>query len=280
MKNNVREKLQYEITFETKCYENDWKYLLKTKHLDKMIRNCNFDFTFKHLIINNVQNPSEVRKYANKKVKNGIIDAYYFVDDYIDEALRMFGVDKQSFGKGYYYSSAELVGIYLCKTKYLLHFSSDAFMSSRKSHWIEKAIEIMDNDEKIIVANPTRDTLFDNVAKICNNQKIDSFFVGYYEFSDQCYLIRSKDFQSDIYNYAHPKSKRYPEYGGELFEKRVDSFIQTKQLVQIISSDENYIHRNFPKSKLLAPIVLLLLKTQLYFPLRNFKIWLQNILIK
>lgn len=42
------------VTFETKCYENDWEFVLKTNYLDEMLRRCSFPFTHKQLIINNV----------------------------------------------------------------------------------------------------------------------------------------------------------------------------------------------------------------------------------
>ena len=35
------------VTFETKCYENDWEFVLKTNYLDEMLRRCSFPFTHK-----------------------------------------------------------------------------------------------------------------------------------------------------------------------------------------------------------------------------------------
>lgn len=33
-----------ECTFETKCWENDYKLMLNTNHIEKVIRNCNYKF--------------------------------------------------------------------------------------------------------------------------------------------------------------------------------------------------------------------------------------------
>lgn len=33
-----------ECTFETKCWENDYKLMLNTNHIEKVIRNCNYNF--------------------------------------------------------------------------------------------------------------------------------------------------------------------------------------------------------------------------------------------
>ncbi|GHV56056.1 hypothetical protein FACS1894182_01840 [Bacteroidia bacterium] len=84
----------YNITFETKCWENDWEYLLKTNYLDKMIERCNVHFQSKQLIINNVNDHEKVSRYAQEKVDRNIIDAFYFVDDYIEEALKCYDIRK------------------------------------------------------------------------------------------------------------------------------------------------------------------------------------------
>jgi hypothetical protein len=56
------------VTFETKCYENDWEYILKGCRLDEMIRRCNFKFKEKILYINNVTDLKKVCGYADKKI--------------------------------------------------------------------------------------------------------------------------------------------------------------------------------------------------------------------
>jgi hypothetical protein len=264
----------YGITFETKCYENDWQFVLKTNYLNRMIRNCGIAFTFKQLIINNVKNRDEIKRYAQKKVEEKIIDAYYFVDDYIDEALHFYAIDKNSFGKGYYYSTSELVGLYVAKTKYLLHFSSDAFMLCPPIHthdmqnrgsWILEACEIFEKHPVYVVANPLWGFNLEGArAESMDRRMIGNFYIGY-GFSDQCYLVRTDDFRQQIYGYTHPASEHYPKYGEELFEKRVDSFMRTKERYRLTSIKTNYIHSNFPKSKGGKIRTLILLKLNLYY---------------
>jgi hypothetical protein len=253
------EEMLFEITFETKCYEKDWEYLLKTDHLDRMISNCHVKFAFRQLIINNVKQPEKVKQYAQQKVDNGIIDAFYFVDDYIDEALAAFDIQKDSFGTGYYYSCSELVGIYVSKTKYHLHFSSDAFMvKNAQSKWIIDACKILEENPEFVTANPTWNYRFAAAKKEVAGKTFGKFYTGY-GFSDQCYLIKTEDFKAKIYNYSHPAAERYPKYGGELFEKRVDAFMRTQQRMRLTSINETYIHRNFSKSKFIKSLTLGLL---------------------
>lgn len=233
------------VTFETKVWEQDWKYILLGDYLDKMISNCNYHFDEKILFINNVKEVKDVVKYAQKKISDGVIDKFYIVDEYADKALEYFGIDKKSFNGGYHYSISELVSIYLCRTDYLLHFSSDSFMIKSTQNWIFDAIEVFKKREDIIVANPTWNFRYDEVKKESFFQ-LDKFYGGY-GFSDQCYLVKIELFKKQIYNEKNSLSERYPKYGGELFEKRVDSFMRNNAFFRITSKDVSYVHLNFPK---------------------------------
>lgn len=152
MKSNTTER---QITFETKCWQGDWEVLLKTNYLERQIKNCNADFAKKRLLINNVDNIDEVKRFADLAVEKRIIDEYVIVDDYAEEALDYFGLRKDDLGIGYYYSIAELVGIYVCDTKYLLHFSSDSYLQkSRNYNFVEDAVQLLNSNYEIAVVNP------------------------------------------------------------------------------------------------------------------------------
>jgi hypothetical protein len=236
-----------DVTFEIKVYENDWKYILKGDYLDKIIARCNYPFKRRVLFINNVDNLEEVKKYANKKITDGVLDAYYVVDGYADKALKYFNIEKESFKGGYYYSISELVSIYLCQTEYLLHFSSDSFLAESTINWIDDAIKVFKERDDIIVANPTWDFEYKE-AEEESISEIDDFYIGY-GFSDQCYLIKSNVFKGQIYNEKNIVSEKYPKYGGELFEKRVDSFMRNQNKFRITCKKVSYVHINFPKIK-------------------------------
>lgn len=250
-----------DVTFEIKVYENDWEYILKGKYLNQIIERCNFSFKKKVLIINNVIDIHRVKVFADKKILEGVLDEYFFVSDYADQVLEFFKIRKESFKGGYYYSIAELVGIYLCSTEYLLHFSSDSFLELSSVKWIENAIKIFTEREDVIVANPVWNFSY-NEAKNESILENDEFYIGY-GFSDQCYLIKCKTFKELNYDEKHIDSDRYPDYGGELFEKRVDSFMRNNNKLRITSKKISYIHLNFPfkKSGLLR---LLYVKCQIY----------------
>lgn len=77
---------------------DDWEYILKGSYLKKMIARCGIDFDFRQLIINNVKNRQLVESHAQKKVDEGIIDAYYFAEDTEAVVLDFFDTPKESFG--------------------------------------------------------------------------------------------------------------------------------------------------------------------------------------
>ena len=231
------------ITFETKCWEKDWRYLLKTNIIKKNIARNNYPFEKKVLMINNVLNYKIVTRAADKLISNGILTDYFLVDDYADKTLEFFNLTKEDLGNGYYYSISELVSIFLCTTKYLLHYSSDSKLKT-KSNWINWALEEFNKDDKIKVANLTWNEKFDAAY----NESIDEnekFYKGF-GFSDQCYLIKTNDFRKCIYKENNPESKRYPFYGGELFEKRVDSWMRNNHYYRITYKHGSYYHKNFP----------------------------------
>lgn len=236
---------QFDVTFETKCYEKDWNILLKTDRLEKMIRYNLYPFKEKVLFINNVRDVGEVSYYAKKLVAQGILTSFVVVDDFAKEVLDYFEISNESFKGGYYYSIAELVSIYLCKTEYLLHFSSDSILEASFS-WIDTAILKMKCAKNIKVANPTWNSRYFE-AKHEAFDEDENFFIGQ-GFSDQCYLIRIKDFKRKIYNEKNSSSERYPLYGGELFEKRVDAWMRNHHYHRITFKHGSYIHQNFTEN--------------------------------
>ncbi|MFD4703548.1 hypothetical protein ACFWM3_01650 [Gottfriedia sp. NPDC058432] len=233
---------QSEVTFETKCYEKDWEILLKTDRLEKMIEYNQFQFKEKILYINNVQDVREVSRHADNLIARNVLSSYVIVDDFSKEALNYFDVTKESFKGGYYYSISELVSIYLCNTEYLLHFSSDSILE-KPFNWIDLSLLKLQVDERIKVANPVwNGNIFE--AKQESIDEDENFYIGY-GFSDQCYLIRTNDFKNKIYNEKNPISERYPIYGGELFEKRVDAWMRNNHFKRITFKHGNYIHQNY-----------------------------------
>jgi hypothetical protein len=234
------------ITFETKVWEKDWRIILKSGRLEKTIDRCHYPFDKKVIFINNVANVQEVCRGAERLVAKSVIDNYIIVDEFAQKALDFFELSKESLGRGYYYSIAELVSIYLCSTKYLLHFSGDSLPESNsRNFWVNDLIGILDENPNIVVSNLTWNRKYNEAANE-SFKEIGNFYISY-GFSDQMYLIRTSDFKNKIYNETNVKSNHYPAYGGELFEKRVHSWMQNQNKYRATYKNMSYKHRNFSK---------------------------------
>jgi len=235
--------MQPGVTFETKCYERDWRRLLQTNRLQQMAGRNEFAFAEKVLIINNVKDWREVARHAGSAIEKGWLTKYYIAEDHAAEALNFFDLSREAFGKGYVYSIAELVSIYLCRTEFLLHFAGDCI--PEKPHaWIPQALRTFDEDKSVKVANLLWNGDFAE-AKSESSEETADFFKGF-GFSDQCYLVRVADFRKPIYNHTHPVSARYPEYGGELFEKRADAWMRCHGHLRATYKHASYLHQNTP----------------------------------
>lgn len=231
------------ITLETKCWEHDWRWILEGEHLRLLAERNVYPFSEKILMINNVRRPAVVAKHAERAIQQGWITKYVVVAEYAAEALDFFAISRESFGVGYYYSIAELVGIYLCRSEFHLHYAGDS-MPAAASDWVSRAVNLMAQDLRVKVCNPHpgEDHGGEKYGLV---QETEDFYIGH-GFSDQCYLVRTRDFRQRIYNESHLASARYPRYGGELFEKRVDSWMQNHGHLRATFKHAHYLHQNWP----------------------------------
>lgn len=240
-----------DISFFTCCYEADWKYLLIEGRLKEMIEKCNHRFVSKNLIINNVLNRDELLKYANEAIAQGIIDKYFFSEDFIDRMLNSFDIRRRSFRldgfDGYWYSIGPLAAIYCCTTSFLLYFASDCILTRQASFdWVNRGLEILLKNPKTFCVTPIWDYNDIDLSKIAITE--DEF--AYYDqgFSDQVFLVRTDNLKNHMYNEYNLKSEIFPTYGGNHFERRVFSFMNNHSVKRVILKNVYYRH-----DKLLSP---------------------------
>lgn len=228
-----------QVTFETKCWEGDWRYLLKRGGLERIIASEPFPFARRVLYVNNVDSPSQVLNAANRLVNGGIIDEAVLACDHADAVLEHLGLTRDGLGTGYVYSICELVGVHLARTPFLAHFAGDCLMNDR-GPWIEQGTAILAQRPEVVVVNPVWNRRY---AEVENGATATDQHWWYGEgFSDQCYLVRPADFDRPIYGFTHPDSQRYPAYGGELFEKRVDSWMRHTGRIRAFHQRSSYSH--------------------------------------
>jgi hypothetical protein len=227
------------LTIETKVWEADWRIILETGRLQRMFSRNNYPHAQRVLFINNVNDYEPVKARCQQLIEEGAIDRYVVVADYADEALAFFQLTKESFGVGYVYSIAELVSIYLCETDYLLHFSGDTCLKASYD-WLPQTMALMADNPQVKVATMAWNGRFDQVKRESFSEDADYYYCS--GFSDQMYLVRAADFRQPIFSEKHPYSERYPQYGGELFEKRVDSWLRNHDYRRVVWKHGSYRH--------------------------------------
>lgn len=230
------------VTFETKCWEADWRFLLKRGGLERMIGSETFPFHTRSLYVNNVDSPREVLKAANRLVSRGILDRAELVEEHANDALDMANLGAGDLGRGYKYSIAELVGLLLAETPYLVHFAGDCKITDG-APWIADGVTLLSETSTVAVVSP-RDSPVSTEFKRDVDQAADRWYFDS-GFSDQCYLIRTGDFTAPIYGFSHPDSAMYPSYGGELFEKRVYSWLRCTDRHRAIYLGASYEHQRY-----------------------------------
>ena len=193
---------------------------------------CRYPFDRAVLHINNVNDPDEVERWAARAVDAGVIDVYARVSDYADEALAFFGCAPAAFGKGYYYSIAELTALYLCKTDYLLHFSSDTIMANDEA-WIAPAIAKMENDPRSAwLRKPDVERQVPTGPERSRSPRTTTFS-SVTAFPTSATSCRPPPSDAPFTARRTPISEsRFPHYGGDSFEKRVDAYMRNNGLFE------------------------------------------------
>ena len=236
------------VTFFTQCYEGDWQAIILNGGIERKLENLDYKFTKKILIITNVENRDIVEESIKQLVDKNILDGYFFTDDYSDEVLEFFNIDKDSFNGGYWYSISPLLSIYLCDTDYMVYLTGDSLTEKTDYDWISKGIEMMLLNPKIKSANPVWNHDFNNAEQQennLNNHTFEKSLEWWYGqgFSDQCFLIKTETFKNKIYNNHNNLSDiHYPKYAGESFEKRVYSFLLNQNYYRITNKQITYFH--------------------------------------
>lgn len=226
------------IIHTTKCWAGDWQ--------DVLAKIDTFLPSPKWVIANNLVNRKEVAEAFKGKV-----DKFIVAEDYEKNALKFFKVvlDKER-----PYTVSELVGLYLAKRfDYLMHYAGDVEITDHS--WIN---ELLLTDEIVAVSpgwggdenHPSQD--FDTWVR--QEQKIYPDLIRAYDwgcltpfFSDQAYLIKVDTFRKPIYNFSNAFiAEKYPNYGGNSFERRVGQWMMETGKRRAILKDWKYGHTAKP----------------------------------
>ncbi len=228
---------KYRVTFATSCWERDWRtILLDPTYLSiRQIENHCFPFFERLLVINNVEDLKAVKKAAQAKVDQGILSRYVVAGD----ILPAFGLKRADFNDWQYYNALPpLMAIHEAAGDYLLYLTGDVFLKKPVS-WIEKALRFMEKREEVKVANLTWNDNYKEARKE-SYRRTWNFFVAKEGFSDQMFLVQTKDFKAPIYNEIRSDGAHYPR--GDVLEKRIFSYMKNRGWERIVYRHGSYIH--------------------------------------
>jgi hypothetical protein len=228
------------VTFATSCWEKDWRVILgDTDYLSvRQIARHAFPFSERLLIINNVEDLKEVKRAAQKKVDQGILTRFVIAAD-IPEYFQLKRADFNDWQ--YYNALGPLTAIHEACSEYLLYQTGDVYLK-RKVDWIGKAIRFMGKNRNLKVANLTWNDHY-REAKRESNRRSWNFYIAKQGFSDQMFLVQVKDFRGPIYRELRQDSAHYPR--GDVFEKRIFSYMKNHDWERITYRHGSYTHENF-----------------------------------
>lgn len=243
------------VTFATSCWENDWRIILQGDYLlKKQIEPHGYPFEKRILIINNVKDPEKVAEAARKKINEGVLTDFFLSQEKADDILDFFSLQRYDFKAGpdahlylgvndnwvYFNALAPLAAIYFCKTDYLLYLTGDSFLEE-KVKWIQKAIEKMEKKSKCKVATLTWNFKYEEAKKEAYRED-KNFYIAKEGFSDQFFLVRREEFQRPIYGHIREDSSHFPR--GDVFEKRVYSYLKNRGYLRLIYKHGSYLHES------------------------------------
>ncbi|MGA2320223.1 MAG: hypothetical protein ABSG95_05715 [Solirubrobacteraceae bacterium] len=181
-------------------------------------------FARRIILINNVDDPSDAARRAQRLLDDGGIDGFHFVADHLDDALEKAGLRRRELEPLLHYSDAPLVAATLPGSPWLLYWDPEARLLEPMD-WITPALELMKRDTRVMVANPSWELPDANDRRAgVEREAIESgagFALGH-GFSDQVFLASRADLAAPIYRQRCIARISYPgAHKAHVFEARV-----------------------------------------------------------
>lgn len=228
------------VTFTTTVWEKDWRFVLsdQTYLAVRQIEHHRFPFTETLVVINNVDDRLAAERAAKSLVEQGTISSYVVAADTADEVLAYFSLARADFRVGpdsweyegttpdwiYFNALGRLTALYCCHTEYLLYLTGDTSLD-QPVEWIRPALAKVGAHEPYKVANPVWNDRYDDARQAAVRTDAP-FLVADEGFSDQMFLVRTRDFRAPIYGEIRSDAARFPR--GETFEKRAFSWMKSR----------------------------------------------------
>lgn len=229
------------------CFERNLTEVTEPGFIDNVRAQNRHRFTKSTLLVNNVTNPARAAARADAVVNRGEADAWAFVADHVDEALRRMGLRHRQFGRYLHWSDCCLVALCLSGSDWVCYWDPGTRLASAFD-WISVVILLAEHDPRVAVGNPQWGGPGHEAATaaIEAREMVNRVALGY-GFSDQVFLARRSEFARPVFRAAvplalrSPISLRYPSAGGLFFEQLADAYMRTNGRLRATVTDAYWV---------------------------------------
>lgn len=231
-----------DVTFYIDVWGTYFRHILSPTWIASIEENCGVSFDRQVVCVNNIPQElhDDLETMLTERLREDSLENIPVYDKYY-ELMPKFNVGAACFKDSFYQSWADLCAIDDCKTKYMVFFSGDSLPWGR-SDWVAEGIELLEQCPAIMSVNPLWNGFaeFEKARAYAEN---DDCYLGY-NFSDQCYLIRTEDFNKPIYTETNSETDGiYPGKFGYSFERRVAAYMRNHRRFRASLKKHSYITR-------------------------------------
>jgi hypothetical protein len=196
------------------------------------------------VLINNVTDPSDAMRRAQRLLDEGLIDEFHFVADRLDRALETTGLTRRGLEPLLHYSDAALVAATLPGSPWLLYWDPEARLIEPMD-WITPALALMTRDARVMVANPSWEPPdpLDRRHGVEREaiETRDGFAIGH-GFSDQVFLAARSALAAPIYGQRCIARIAYPgAHKTHVFEARVSAHMRHHGRLRATALSATYV---------------------------------------
>jgi hypothetical protein len=225
------------------CYERTYREVLRPGWFPQLAGEHVHAFERRTAIINNVDDRADAEARAERLRAAGELDAWFFVEDHIEEALDRTDLTRADLGRAPYFVDWGLVLVTVAGPDWLVHCDPEVRLR-QPCDWVAPSIELMERDGRVMVANPcwyAPTPRHDTLARTTLETR-PGFSIGL-GFSDQLFLCRRSELAAPIYSQRCLAMRRYPMINvTPSFEARVDAWMRHHERLRANFLGAMYVH--------------------------------------
>lgn len=225
------------------CYERTYRDVLAGGFFPTQTNDHRHRFTRRTALINNVDDRADAEARARRLRDAGELDAWFFVEDHIDHALRITGMSAADIARAPYFTDWGLVLVTLPGPEWVVHCDPEIRLQEPRD-WVTPSLELLGRDRRVMIANPqwyAPTPRHDTLARSTLDWT-DEFALGL-GFSDQVFLARRSELAAPIYTQRCLASRRYPMANvSRSFEARVDAWMRHHERLRATYLGATYVH--------------------------------------